>query len=94
MFCDDVQLITFKIPRQLGRFQDGKLSIYKDVKITEDVVFKVNDLDCGIGDKFLKNGIDFNTKQDLEQLLLEDKEMHFKVNLIAYLYSKKLVLTR
>ena len=78
-----MQLITFKIPKQIGRFQDGELSIYKDVKITDDVVLKLTDVYCGIGDQFLKHGVDFNTKEDLEQQLLEDKEMHFVVNLIA-----------
>ena len=42
-----------------------------------DVVFKVPDLWIGIGDKFLVKGTDFDNAEDLEQLILADKEMKF-----------------
>ena len=42
-----------------------------------DVVFKIPNLWLGIGDKFLVSGADFNNAEDLEQIILEDKEMNF-----------------
>ena len=62
----------------VGKFKYGKLSIIKDVNIS-DVVLKLPDVFYGIGDKFLKRHEDFDTNEDLEQLILEDKEMRYLV---------------
>ena len=42
-----------------------------------DVVLKIPNLWLGIGDKFLVSGADFNNADDLEQIILEDKEMNY-----------------
>ena len=52
--------------------------MFNDDKIP-DVVLKVPDLYVGIGDKFLVNGTDFDNAEDLEKLILADKEMNFVV---------------
>ena len=52
--------------------------MFNDGSIT-DVVLKVPDLYVGLGDKFLVSGTDFDNAEDLEQLILADKEMQFVV---------------
>ena len=48
-------------------FENGK---------TPDVVLKIPNLWLGIGDKFLVSGTDFNHAEDLERIILEDKEVN------------------
>lgn len=60
--------------------------MFNDGSIT-DVVLKVPDLYVGLGDKFLVSGTDFDNAEDLEQLILADKEMQFVVLSDFYYYA-------
>ena len=51
-------------------FENGKIP---------DVVLKIPNSWLGIGDKFLVSGTDFKNAEDLEQIILEDKEMNYGV---------------
>ena len=56
------------IARELGRFENGQLTMYEEVT-NKDVVLKLADSYLGIGDKFLQFGKDFTNQGDLEQLI-------------------------
>eukprot|EP00756_Hemistasia_phaeocysticola_P059855 Hpha_TRINITY_DN3684_c0_g1::TRINITY_DN3684_c0_g1_i1::g.1063::m.1063 len=80
-----------RVPRQLGRWSEGKLEMNYDVENT-DVVFKLQDAFFGIGDQFLVNGRDFSTKEDLEKILRTATYKSYEGDEVPYKSKEVLLL--
>jgi len=57
-----------RMPRELARFSKGTLEVFHKIE-GHDIVVKITDSYLGIGDLFLTHGEDFNTQEELEEML-------------------------
>jgi hypothetical protein len=62
-----------RVPLELGHWKDGKLEMHHDIG-KSDIVMKVENSYLGIGDKFMTNGVEFSTVEDLDKICKEEYE--------------------
>eukprot|EP00466_Bigelowiella_natans_P007032 jgi/Bigna1/70059/fgenesh1_pg.10_\ len=71
-----------RVPYEFGRWESNKLALTGPQSITgKDIVAKIVDSYLGIGDRFLEYGKDFESKESLEKLAIEEAKWQGKTTL-------------